>query len=104
MKTPAFHFEEIVNKMVAENHGVERGRMMSSPALKYRNQVFAFFHKDTMTFKLGKEFNPASVDLQKVQWLSPFKHKPPMKAWFVVDETEMEKWERLTQMAFEKMR
>ncbi len=57
-----------------------------------------------MTFKLGKDFDPASVSLQQVQWLSPFKNKPPMKTWFVVSEAEIDKWEMLAGLALEKMK
>lgn len=70
--------------------------MMSSPGLKYRNKVFAFFYEDAMTFKLGKDFEPSSLGISTFSYLSPFKNKPPMKAWFQIEAEDAEKWRELT--------
>ncbi len=97
-------FETIVTKFEKNHEGVAAGKMMSSPALKYKGKVFAFFYKEEMGFKLGKDFEPDTYGLKEWNYLSPFKNKPPMKAWFVISETEQNKWEDLTLIALNLMR
>ncbi|PHN07667.1 hypothetical protein [Flavilitoribacter nigricans] len=91
-------FEQLVSEY-SQKDGVAPGKMMSSPALQYRGKVFAFFHKGAMTFKLGKKFDPSAFGLQHWSYLSPFKNKPPMQAWVVVEEPEKEQWPYLTELA-----
>lgn len=91
-------FDQLVTEYV-QKEDVAPGKMMSSPALKYQGKVFAFFHKEAMTFKLGKNFNPESFGLHKWSYLSPFKNKPPMRAWIVVEATEKDQWPYLTELA-----
>ncbi|XOV93642.1 MAG: hypothetical protein ACFHWX_02810 [Bacteroidota bacterium] len=78
---------------------VESGNMMSSPGLKFKEKVFAFFHKGKMGFRLGPNFDPDKMGLRNHEPLSPFKTKPPLKGWFIVDQSEMDFWEPLTEMA-----
>ena len=92
-------FNEIVEKMASENKNVEAGKMMSSPGIKYKNKVFAFYYDKQMGFKLGKEFNPDEFKLKDYKFLSPFKNKPPMKAWFVIPYSENKKWKVLAEEA-----
>ena len=92
-------FNQIVEKIKAKNADVHLGKMMSSPGLKVNNKVFAFYHKETMGFRLGKAFDANKFGLKTAQWLSPFKTKPPLKAWYVIDAEEEEYWEDLAEMA-----
>ncbi|MEM7349086.1 MAG: hypothetical protein AAF485_33065 [Chloroflexota bacterium] len=92
-------FEQIVEVLLATQEGVTLGKMMSSPGLKYDNKVFAFYHKETMCFRLGKAFDPHEMGSKTAQFLSPFKNKPPMKAWFVIDATEQDLWFPLAERA-----
>ena len=73
---------------------------MSAPAIKYKNKVFAFFHQSEMGFKLGKGYDLSPFDIQQFSYLSPFKHKPPMKAWYMIGEQDSDKWETLAYEAF----
>jgi len=95
-------FEYLVDRFSKKN-GVAPGKMMTAPALKTKGKVFAFFHEESMTFKLGKDFDPNAYGLQSWSYLSPFKNKPPMKAWFAVPYTQKEVWEELCTLALEKM-
>jgi hypothetical protein len=97
-------FYLIAEKMVADNNAVSLGKMMSSPGIKYENKVLAFFHENDMIFKLGKGFDPNSVDLKAFKFLSPFKNKGPMKSWFQIPFSEKEKWEKLTELALENVK
>ncbi len=98
MKTAEEHFESIC-KMLTSNQGVERGNMMSSPGLKYQKKVFAFLHKEKMGFRLGPNFDPIKWGLKNPESLSPFKTKPPLKGWLMIDQKEMDLWEPLADMA-----
>ena len=47
----------IGDKLIKKFDGVVHGKMMSSPGLKYKNKVFAFYFNEEMTFRLGKNYN-----------------------------------------------
>lgn len=95
---------ENLREEYSQLEGVSAGKMMSSPAIQYNGKVFAFFHQDAMTFKLGKKFDPEQFGLQDWSYLSPFRNKPPMQGWIVVNARESEQWPFLTQLAFEFIR
>lgn len=101
--TEAQAFYEHLSDKFCKKDGVAVGKMMSSPAIQCKGKVFAFFHNEKMTFKLGKDFDPDSYGLMDWGYLSPFKNKPPMTAWVIVPFEEKEKWEALTEMAWVKM-
>ncbi|MEO1258789.1 MAG: hypothetical protein AAFZ15_08320 [Bacteroidota bacterium] len=94
-------FNAIVKNMESKHEDVHLGKMMSSPGLKVNNKVFAFYHKETMGFRLGKKFDAPNFGLKTARWLSPFKTKPPLKAWYIIDFAEVEFWEELTEMALD---
>lgn len=96
-------FEQITAELTQQAE-VILGKMMSSPGLKYNNRVFAFFHKEQMTFKLGDDFDPASWGLTDVGPLSPFKTKPPLKGWLVVGSLHQDQWPTLAELALERMK
>lgn len=98
MKTAEKHFEFICTTLTSKQ-GVERGNMMSSPGLKYNKKVFAFLHKGKMGFRLGPNFDATKWGLKDAQPLSPFKTKPPLKGWLMIDQKEMDFWEPLADMA-----
>lgn len=102
--TEAQAFYEYIRDKLCKNDGVAMGKMMSSPAVKYKGKVFTFFHNEQMTFKLGKDFEPEEQGLQGCSYLSPFKNKPPMRAWIIVPWSEKDQWENLAQLALEKIR
>ena len=89
------NFDTIAQKYIAEQSNVHLGKMMSSPGLKYKNKVFAFYHNDHMGFRLGPHFDPEVFGLQKIKLLSPFKTKPPLKGWYMVEQDEKHLWEPL---------
>lgn len=98
MTEAALYFEYLVDQYTKQA-GVARGKMMSSPALKAKGKVFAFFHNERMTFKLGKDFDPDVYGLVDWKYLSPFKNKPPMKGWISVPFTQKKEWSKLTNQA-----
>jgi len=71
-------FRSIVEALAKENSGVTFGKMMSSPGIKYRDKVFAFYPKNIMVFKLGRNFKPEVFGIQHYGLLAPFKTRPPM--------------------------
>lgn len=104
MPTPEEQFNTLTEQMAEAHPKVGPGKMMSSPAIQYNGKVFAFFYKEAMTFKLGKDCDARQqFDLQKIAHLSPFKNKPPMTAWFIVEADESEKWPMLAEYAMEQM-
>jgi len=99
METEEALFKNIASKLTNENQSISIGKMMSSPGIKYENEVFAFYHNKEMIFRLGREFDPSSVGIEQYQSLSPFKNKPPMSGWFQIPFEYSEKWEELARQA-----
>ena len=91
-------FNSIVEKL-CEDPDVHLGKMMSAPGLKYKEKVFAFFNKDAMGFRLGPNFDPQKMGIKNANLLSPFKKKPPLKGWFIIEKHESDVWETLSDMA-----
>ena len=95
-------FKSITESLCQEEH-VEEGTMMSSPGIQYKGKNFAFLWKEKMVFRLGRDFDPSSEGIHKFELLNPFKNKPPLKDWFVIEKTSSDKWLFLTQIAYQKM-
>lgn len=96
-------FSKIAEKLSKESRSVRPGKMMSAPGITCKNKVFAFYWKKEMIFRLGKDFDPASVGLEHWQLLNPFNNRPPMAGWFVVPYSEKAKWEKLARHALAVM-
>ncbi len=54
-----------------------------------------------MGFRLGPNFNPEKMGIKNAKPLSPFKKKPPLKGWFIVEKYESNSWDVLVEMALE---
>jgi hypothetical protein len=96
--------KSITEKLAHEDAEVSPGKMMSAPGIKYKNKVFAFYYKQEMVFKLGKEFDPKSFGADTWRLLNPFKNKPPMSGWFQISSNDKDKWEALARKALETMK
>jgi hypothetical protein len=92
-------FRKIADQLAKENNSVNLGKMMSSPGIKYKNKVFAFYYNKQMVFRLGKEFDPKSFQIEKFSLLNPFKNKPPLAGWFQITFADQDKWEKLARRA-----
>jgi hypothetical protein len=101
MKSTEAQFMNLVRKYSSSHPDVILGKMMSSPGLKYRDKVFAFFHKGEMGFRLGPEFDPVKFGVLNAKPLSPFKTKPPLKGWYLVAAEESNSWDILAEMAMD---
>ncbi len=89
-------FEQIRAKLIQEERLVTSGKMMSTEAIKYDGNVFAFISKNgNMVFKFGKSFDPESQDFESIPF-NPFKNKGPLAGWFEVSFSQHELWESLT--------
>ena len=90
-------FEEIRTRLVTKENLVTTGKMMSTEAIKYNGNVFAFLSKNgNMVFKFGKDFNPEDHEFESIPF-NPFKNKGPLSGWFEVSYSHHELWESLTE-------
>ena len=96
-------FTDIVSDMVIRYDDVEQGPMMSSPGIRYKGKVFAFYLDNRMCFRLGKDFDLTPFGISYVKHLSPFKKKPPMKAWYLIDSEDSISWAPLAEAALTNM-
>jgi hypothetical protein len=101
MDQPEEKFNFIAAKFTALDSKITLGKMMSSPGLKFEDKVFAFYHKETMGFRFGPNFNPEKIGINNTLPLSPFKNKPPLKGWFIIEKYESDTWDMLTEIALE---
>jgi hypothetical protein len=95
-------FQTIAQQLIDTHDAVTLGKMMSSPAITYKGKVFAFFHDEMMTFKLGESCEPESMGIEDHQLLAPFKTKPPMRAWFSIPKQQH--WQKLALRALERIK
>lgn len=98
-------YEDLFDSFIEEFDDVGPGVMMREPAVTFRNKVFMFYYADkgAMCFKLGKGFQIDEF-VESFEFLSPFKNKPPMYAWYLVSADEQHAWEELAHLALENMR
>ncbi len=78
---------------------VTEGTMMGSPAIHYKNKVFAFYSRnDKMVFRLGKDY-PKNNSGEVLSEFNPFRNKGPLTGWFESGFEQRENWESLAEMA-----
>jgi hypothetical protein len=103
METTEKLFNSIGDKLSRENDNVSIGKMMSSPGIKYKNKVFAFYYREQMVFRLGREFDLPSMGIDNFSLLNPFKTKPPLADWFQIPAEYGNRWEKLALIAMNKI-
>ena len=103
METSEKLFYSIGEKLSKQNKDVSIGKMMSSPGIKFKDKVFAFYYREQMVFKLGRNFDPASIGIGNFSLLSPFKTKPPLADWFEIPAEYNNRWEELAIVAMNKI-
>ena len=97
-------FRSIAALLARENSAITLGKMMSSPALHYQGKVFAFYYGKKMVFRLGRDFQPETFNIQHYRLLAPFKTKPPMVDWFEIASADQHRWEELSRYALQLLR
>ena len=96
-------FRSLAALLARENSAISVGKMMSSPALCYRRKVFAFYFGKQMVFRLGRDFQPESFNVQQYHVLAPFKTKSPMVDWFEIPFAEQHRWDDLARLALQRL-
>jgi len=97
-------FNQIRTMFIHKENLVQSGKMMSSEAITYKGKVFAFFsRKKKMVFKLGKEFDPNSVD-DEIQVFNPFTKRGPLNGWFEVPFSKKDLWIPITEKALDRIK
>ncbi|MCB1306757.1 MAG: hypothetical protein KDK30_01195 [Leptospiraceae bacterium] len=89
--------------MIQKNKAITAGPMMSAPGIRFRGKVFAFYYNNSMVFRLGRDFDATGARLTDYTLLNPFKHKPPMRDWFVVGYSQHKRWPELANLACQRM-
>lgn len=104
MKDTEALFNQLRRQLIEQHAHVHEGRMMSSPGIQYRKKNFAFYYQEAVCFRLGRDFDPASEGIHDYQLLSPFKTKPPLKDWFIIDEAYQDQWPLLVEIALQHIK
>lgn len=95
-------FREVAANL--ETHqGVQLGSMMSAPGIQYKGKNFAFFYREEMVFRLGRDWKPEEAGIRDWTHLSPFKNKPPMYDWFCITAKDADLWNDLATKALSRM-
>lgn len=96
------HFNALRNKVLKSFPQTHQAKMMSAEGIGIIKKVVAFFYRDAMVFKLGKDFKPDENGISNWEFLNPFKNKPPMKAWFIIPyDGGVNYWEFLLEKAID---
>jgi hypothetical protein len=105
-KTPEaeeIFFQSIAESLTQKLPDVSWGKMMSSPGIKYKDKLFAFYYDKTMVLRLGRAFKLESVGITDYSLLAPFKTKPPLLDWFRITTADQARWEELATIAYQIM-
>lgn len=94
-------FNKITTRLSKKYRLVKAGKMMSAPGISYKKKFFAFYYKNEITLRLGKDFIPKDHGIKKWKYLNPFKNKAPMKNWFQIPYSEKKNWEELALLALD---
>lgn len=101
-------WRKLADELVATEEGVERGRMMSSDAVKFGGKVFAFYTTRGrfagLGVRLGREVDVFSLKLTDWEYLAPFKSKPPMMDWILIGAKDRARWPEMARFALDMMR
>ncbi|MDP6908948.1 MAG: hypothetical protein QF371_05545, partial [Flavobacteriales bacterium] len=60
--TPEQKFRSIATSL-DKHQGVTLGKMMSSPGIQFNGKNFAFFHREEMVFRLGRDWKPEDAGI-----------------------------------------
>ena len=97
-------FHKITENLSKKYRLVKTGKMMSAPGISYKKKFFAFYYKNEITLRLGKDFVPKDHGIKKWKYLNPFKKKAPMKNWFQLPYSEKKNWKKLAVVAMETIK
>jgi len=101
-------WRKLADGLIADEAGVERGRMMSSDAVKFNGKVFAFYTASGrfagLGVRLGKDVDVFSLQLKEWEYLAPFKSKPPMMDWILIGAKDRARWGEMARLALDIMR
>lgn len=100
--TPEEKFKSVANSL-EQHQGVSLGKMMSSPGIQYNGKNFAFFYRDEMVFKMGREWQPEEDGIREWNNLAPFKQKAPLYDWFCITAKDSDLWPSLATKALSRM-
>ena len=101
-------WQRLADDLVANQAGVERGRMMSSDAVTFGGKVFAFYTTKGrfagLGVRLGREVGVFSLKLAEWEYLAPFKTKPPMMDWILIGSGDRDRWPEMAGLGLDIMR
>jgi TfoX/Sxy family transcriptional regulator of competence genes len=98
MAEPQELFDNIASDMLAKGD-TKRAKMFGSPCLSVNGKVFASFHKDDMTFKLGQAAREQALQLAGARHFDPGMGRP-MKEWVSVPTEQSDHWRELADQAY----
>jgi len=103
MDAPEKKYYQILKLLSKSEKKVGLGKMMSAPGIVYENRVFAFYWREQMGLRAGREFDPSTLKIKKWENLNPYKNKPPMVDWFILPFEESAHWGKLAKVALKRM-
>lgn len=92
-----------ISRKLCQLPDVNMGKMMSTEDIQFKGKNFAFLYRDSMVFRLGREFESSSEGMHRYEQFNPFKNKPALKDWFVIPVEHKNQWSLLAKIALEQM-
>lgn len=96
-------FYQIFDLLSKKEPDISIGKMMSSPGIKYKSKVIAFYHDDEMIFRIGKRIDLTKHGIKNPRYLSPFKSKSSMTGWICLSFSYEKRWDEFAATAIDLM-
>ena len=97
-------FINIVHNLQKRHPHLQRGHVLSSPAIEYKGRAFAFCAKDNIVLKLGDVALLEREGIRAAQHFMPFSDQVPSRSWTKVPYYYHHDWATLMEEALVSMR
>ena len=102
--SPLALFHHIILTLEKRHAHLNRGYMLSAPAIEYKGRAFAFCRKDHMIIKFRDQTELEGRGIRGTQQYQPFTNCARMDQWREVPYYYREDWSNLAELALDELR
>lgn len=103
MTTALALFHSIISDLEENHKHLQRGYMLSGPALEYKGRAFVFYRDGEIVVKLGS-VDPASVGIRAYRPFRPFYTGISLSKWIQIPYYYYSSWTMVAELALLQMR
>ena len=101
--SPLATFFSIVNQFENSHRFIDRGFVLSAPALEYKGRAFAFCRDGEIVVRL-RGCDPGSLGIRAFRSCHPFKNSQSLPAWFQIPYYYQSDWNTVALKALESVK